>query len=303
MGALSPRAIAAMEPDLDRAGRPAARRHRRQGRRRPDRGFRGRDPGRDDRQPARRAARRARAAARLVAGDPRRARAGDLAPRRCARQQGGGGFLAYLETLVERRRAKPGDPERDVLTRLIQGEDDGERLTREGAAAQLHLPAQRRPRDHDQPDRQRLVALLGYPDQKQRLIDDPELIKTAVEEILRFESSNQLGNRMTTERSSSAASRCDAGTPVTLCIGAANRDPAQFPDPETPRRRAARRTGISPSPPARINAPAWRWRGSKARSRSRASSRASRTMRVSGEPVRGGRVRFRGFLSVPCSIG
>src|SRR5262249_53423863 len=38
-------------------------------------------------------------------------------------------FLAYLETLVERRRAKPGNPERDVLTRLIQGEANGERLS------------------------------------------------------------------------------------------------------------------------------------------------------------------------------
>src|SRR5262249_39909613 len=38
-------------------------------------------------------------------------------------------FLTYLETLVERRRAKPGNPDRDVLTRLIQGEADGERLT------------------------------------------------------------------------------------------------------------------------------------------------------------------------------
>jgi len=38
-------------------------------------------------------------------------------------------FLAYLEILVERRRAKPGNPERDVLTRLSQGEDNGERLT------------------------------------------------------------------------------------------------------------------------------------------------------------------------------
>src|ERR1700724_3954594 len=38
-------------------------------------------------------------------------------------------FLAYLEDLVERRRAKPGNPDRDVLTRLIQGEENGERLT------------------------------------------------------------------------------------------------------------------------------------------------------------------------------
>ena len=38
-------------------------------------------------------------------------------------------FLSYLEGLVARRRAKPGNPDRDVLTRLIQGEDNGERLT------------------------------------------------------------------------------------------------------------------------------------------------------------------------------
>ena len=38
-------------------------------------------------------------------------------------------FLAYLEGLVAQRRAKPGNPEHDVLTRLIQGEDNGERLT------------------------------------------------------------------------------------------------------------------------------------------------------------------------------
>src|SRR4051812_23400075 len=38
-------------------------------------------------------------------------------------------FLGYLETLVARRRARPGDPARDVLTRLIQGEENGERLT------------------------------------------------------------------------------------------------------------------------------------------------------------------------------
>src|ERR1700761_9282057 len=40
-----------------------------------------------------------------------------------------GEFLGYLQTLVARRRARPGDPDRDVLTRLIQGEDNCERLT------------------------------------------------------------------------------------------------------------------------------------------------------------------------------
>ncbi len=69
-------------------------------------------------------------------------------------------FLAYLEILVARRRAKPGNPDRDVLTRLIQGEGQGWRRQEraadgKGTAAQLHLPAQRRPRDHHQSDRQR----------------------------------------------------------------------------------------------------------------------------------------------------
>ncbi len=70
-------------------------------------------------------------------------------------------FLGYLQILVERRRMRPGNPERDVLTRLIQ-EKAGRQwrgkcraVDREGIAAQLHLPAQRRPRDHHQPDRQR----------------------------------------------------------------------------------------------------------------------------------------------------
>ena len=38
-------------------------------------------------------------------------------------------FLGYLEGLVARRRARPGNPDHDVLTRLIQGEDDGDQLT------------------------------------------------------------------------------------------------------------------------------------------------------------------------------
>ena len=108
-------------------------------------------------------------------------------------------FLAYLEMLVERRRAKPGNPERDVLTRLIQGEDNGERLT---AKELLHNCIFLLNAGHETTTNligNGLVALSGNPAQKKRLIEHPDLIKTAIEEILRFESSNQLGNRMTTE--------------------------------------------------------------------------------------------------------
>ena len=64
-------------------------------------------------------------------------------------------FIVYLEGLIGNRRANPGNPERDVLTRLIQGEDDRRALDRQGAPAQLHLPAERRTRDDHQSDRQR----------------------------------------------------------------------------------------------------------------------------------------------------
>src|SRR6516164_1646327 len=141
-------------------------------------------------------------------------------------------FLAYLETLVERRRAKPGNPERDVLTRLIQGEANGERLSEKEL---LHNCIFLLNAGHETTTNligNGLVALSENPQQKKRLIENPHLIKTAVEEILRFESSNQFGNRMTTERLELGGVTLEQGTSVTLCIGAANRDPRQFADPE-----------------------------------------------------------------------
>jgi cytochrome P450 len=211
-------------------------------------------------------------------------------------------FLAYLEILVERRRTKPGNPDRDVLTRLIQGEDNGERLT---AKELLHNCIFLLNAGHETTTNligNGLVALSQNPAQKKRLIEHPDLIKTAVEEILRYESSNQLGNRMTTAEVELGGVTLAAGTPVTLCIGAANRDPAQFPDPETldigrtPNRHLAFATGAHQCAGMALA----RLEGAIAISRllTRFPGYA-----LDGEPVRGGRVRFRGFLSVPCVVG
>ncbi len=128
------------------------------------------------------------------------------------------------------------------------------------------------------------------------------MIKTAVEEILRFESSNQLGNRMTTERVELGGVTMQAGTPITLCIGAANRDPAQFADPErldvgrNPNRHLAFATGAHQCAGMALA----RLEGAIAISRFLARFP---DYALEGEPVRGGRVRFRGFLSVPCVAG
>jgi cytochrome P450 len=211
-------------------------------------------------------------------------------------------FLGYLETLVARRRAKPGDPARDVLTRLIQGEENGERLTEKEL---LHNCIFLLNAGHETTTNligNGLVALTRYPDQKQRLTEHPDLIKTAVEEVLRYESSNQLGNRMIVEPVEIGGIAMPAGTPVTLCIGAANRDPAQFPDPETfdigrtPNRHLAFATGAHQCAGMALA----RLEGSIAISRFLARFPG---YALDGEQVRGGRVRFRGFLSVPCRMG
>jgi cytochrome P450 len=211
-------------------------------------------------------------------------------------------FLGYLEILVERRRAKPGNPERDVLTRLIQGEDNGERLT---SKELLHNCIFLLNAGHETTTNligNGLVALSGNPAQKKRLIEHPDLIKTAIEEFLRFESSNQLGNRMTTERVELGGIALAAGTPVTLCIGAANRDPQQFADPENldigrmPNRHLAFATGAHQCAGMALA----RLEGAIAISRFLARFPE---YELSGPPVRGGRVRFRGFLSVPCAVG
>jgi cytochrome P450 len=210
-------------------------------------------------------------------------------------------FLAYLEILVERRRAKPGNPERDVLTRLIQGEDNGERLTEKEL---LHNCIFLLNAGHETTTNligNGLVALSGNASQKKRLIENPDTIKAAVEEILRFESSNQLGNRMTTEQVELGGVTLAAGTPVTLCIGAANRDPRQFTDPETfdigrtPNRHLAFGTGAHQCAGMALA----RLEGGIAISRFLARFPA---FSLSGPPVRGGRARFRGFLSVPSAV-
>ena len=210
-------------------------------------------------------------------------------------------FLLYLEILVERRRAKPGNPERDVLTRLIQGEDGGERLTPKEL---LHNCIFLLNAGHETTTNligNGLVALSENPEEKNRLIDNPDLIKTTIEEVLRFESSNQLGNRMTTEPVELGDVALPAGTPVTLCIGAANRDPAHFADPErfdigrTPNRHLAFASG----PHQCAGMALARLEGAIAISRFLARFP---NYALNGAPVRGGRVRFRGFSSVPCRV-
>jgi cytochrome P450 len=210
-------------------------------------------------------------------------------------------FLAYLRTLVARRRAAPGDPNADVLTRLIMGEADGERLTEREL---LHNCIFLLNAGHETTTNligNGLEALLRFPEERARLVADPGLIGTAVEEFLRFESSNQLGNRRAAADTEIGGVTVPAGTLITLCIGAANRDPGRFADPERldvgrqPNRHLAFAGGAHMC--AGMNLARMEGRIAIGRFLARFPG-----YRLASAPVRGGRARFRGFLSLPVRL-
>jgi cytochrome P450 len=211
-------------------------------------------------------------------------------------------MLAYLEGLVERRRAAPGDPATDVLTRLIQGEADGETLLPKEL---LHNCIFLLNAGHETTTNligNGLRCLSEWPGERARLLAEPELIRTAVEEFLRIESSNQLGNRITTRATEIGGVALAPRTQVTLCIGAANRDPQTFADPDRldiarhPNRHVAFGSGIHQC----VGMGLGRLEAKIAIGRfvARFPDYA-----LAGPPLRSRRVRFRGHVRLPAVLG
>jgi cytochrome P450 len=211
-------------------------------------------------------------------------------------------FIGYLETLVERRREKPGDPRRDVLTRLIQGEADGERLSETELLQNCIFILNAGHETTTNLIGNGLALLIDYPDQRQRLIDNPDLLRPAIDEMLRFDSPVQLGNRMTTEDCELGGVMIERGTSINLCIGGANRDPEQFPAPDTfdVARSPNRHLAFVSGPHQCVGMALARLEGRIAVSR---FLNRFPNFRSAGIPQRGGRVRFRGFLALPVDLG
>ncbi|WP_298924415.1 cytochrome P450 [uncultured Ramlibacter sp.] len=221
-------------------------------------------------------------------------------------------FSAYLKTLVAERRKRPGDPEHDVLTRLIQGEQAGETLSE---SELLHNCVFILNAGHETTTNliaNALVALQEWPQEKSGLLsklkhhrEDLRALEAdltlAVDEFLRFESSNQLGNRRARRDCEVGGVALPAGALVTLCIGAANRDPAQFDDPDTlrldrePNRHLAFGLGIHQC--AGLSLARLEGRIAIGRFLQRFPG-----YRLTANPTRGGRARFRGFLQAPFAL-
>ena len=127
------------------------------------------------------------------------------------------------------------------------------------------------------------------------------VLNLAVDEFLRFESSNQLGNRRALQASQVGGVQLPAGALVTLCIGAANRDPAQFTNPEqlklqrTDGKHLAFGFGIHQC--AGLSLARLEGRIAIGRFLQRFPG-----YQLTHTPVRGGRARFRGFLNAAFSV-
>jgi len=76
------------------------------------------------------------------------------------------------------------------------------------------------------------LALLRFPDQMLKMREDPSLVPSAVEEFLRFEAPIHYVQRQSSEDLEIGGKRVRKGQMVSLMLGAANRDPQRFPDPD-----------------------------------------------------------------------
>ncbi len=211
-------------------------------------------------------------------------------------------FIAYLKDLIAARRRQPGDYESDVLTRLIQGEKDGEKLTDTELYHQCIFLLNAGHETTTNLIGNGLWALLDNPAELARLRGDPALVPSAVEEMLRYDGPIQLNNRRLLAPLALGGATLPAGTPITIGIGAANRDPAQFPDPERfeVARKPNRHIAFGQGDHVCVGMNVARMEGRIAFSRLLA--RFPR-IELAGTPERDRRVRFRGFRRLALRVG
>ena len=211
-------------------------------------------------------------------------------------------FKGYLRRLIADRRRRPSTDPGEILSALLAAEDAGDRLTELELLHQCIFLLNAGHETTTNLIANAVVSLLEHPREHLRLRAEPGLITTAVEEFLRFQSPNQLGNRRAVRAAVLGGVAMDAGTLVTLGIGAANRDPAQFPDPDrldigrTPNRHLAFITGI--------HACAGMWLA-RMEGRAAIGRLVARfpNLRAAGPPVRAHRARFRVVSSFPITVG
>ncbi|MPY32852.1 cytochrome P450 [Streptomyces adustus] len=138
-------------------------------------------------------------------------------------------FGAYISGHLEKRRA---DPQNDILSRLLLAEFDGEKLSDEEIIANVMMFFLGGHETTVNLIGNGMLALLRHPDQLRALREDPGLIENGIDELLRYDAPIQLVARITTGEIEVGGSTIPVGSKVMILLGAANRDPLRYPDPD-----------------------------------------------------------------------
>jgi cytochrome P450 len=134
----------------------------------------------------------------------------------------------YLADLVAERRRRPAD---DLLSALVGAQLDGDRLSEDELLTTAGLLFAAGFETTTNLLGNGLVALTAHPEQRARVRVDPSIAASAVEELLRYDSPVQIVSRVTSDQVALPGATVPAGAHVVAYLGAANRDPARFPDP------------------------------------------------------------------------
>ena len=137
---------------------------------------------------------------------------------------------AYFEDIIAQRRRKP---QADLISDLVAAEEAGDRLTHEELVTTLILLLVAGNETTRNLIGNGMLALLSNPEQFQRLHRQPDLLDLAIHEFLRYDPPVQTDRRIALEDVEIRDQRIRAGQSVFSLIGAANRDPAVFSDPNT----------------------------------------------------------------------
>lgn len=136
---------------------------------------------------------------------------------------------AYLEPIVEARRRTPRD---DLISALVQAEEAGDRLTRDEVFSTIILLLVAGNETTTNLIGNGMLALLRNADQLERFRREPELTENAIEELLRYDSPVQATSRIAVRDFEYGGRHIRKGQLLVLLLGAANRDPEVFPEPD-----------------------------------------------------------------------
>ena len=136
---------------------------------------------------------------------------------------------AYFRPIIKERREAPKD---DIVSALAQAEEEGDRLTEREMLNMLRLLLIAGNETTTNLIGNGFLALLRHPEQLQRLRDDPSLIPSAVDELLRFDSPVQTDFRRVLTDCEVNGFPLKQRDNIVVLLGAANRDPDVFEDPD-----------------------------------------------------------------------